>query len=67
MLAAKRSAGESQERILCRPLPSANKAATLALKLRGDVIRSPKQGYQWPHKKSSITDALQRFLKSLLS
>ena len=24
---------------------------TLALKPRGDVTRSPKQGYQWPHKK----------------
>ena len=24
---------------------------TLALKPRGDVIRSPKQGHQWPHKK----------------
>ena len=27
--------------------------ATLALKPRGDVTRSPKQGYQWPHKKDS--------------
>ena len=24
---------------------------TLALKPKGDIIRSPKQGYQWPHKK----------------
>ena len=32
------------------PLLSANKAATLALKRRGDVTRSPKQRYQWPHK-----------------
>ena len=23
----------------------------MALKPRGDVTRSPKQGYQWPHKK----------------
>ena len=31
-----------------------NKAEpTLALKPRGDVTRSPKQGYQWPHKKDS--------------
>ena len=36
------------------PPPSANKAEpTLALKPRGDVTRSPKQGYQWPHKKDS--------------
>ena len=27
--------------------------STLALKPRGDVTRSPKQGYQWPHKKES--------------
>ena len=26
---------------------------TLALKPRGDVTRSPKPGYQWPHKKDS--------------
>ena len=25
--------------------------STLALKPRADVTRSPKQGYQWPHKK----------------
>ena len=29
----------------------ASARSTLALKLRVDVIRSPKQGYQWPHKK----------------
>ena len=28
-------------------LPS---SASKALKPRGDVTRSPKQGYQWPHK-----------------
>ena len=36
------------------PLLSSNKAEpTLALKPRGDVTGSPKQGYQWPHKKDS--------------
>ena len=35
-------------RKLCTSLPSGNKAA---LKPREDVKRSPKQGYQWPHKK----------------
>ena len=40
-----------REHILRTPPPSANKAEpTLALKPRGDVTRSPKQGYQWPHK-----------------
>ena len=40
-----------RECILHMPPPSANKAEpTLALKPRGDVTRSPKQGYQWPHK-----------------
>ena len=33
------------------PLPSANKAEpTLALKPKGDVTKSPKQGHQWPQK-----------------
>ena len=27
--------------------------STLALKPRANVIRSPKQGYQWPHEKES--------------
>ena len=27
---------------------------TLALKPRGDAIKSPNQGYQWPHKKGKI-------------
>ena len=43
--------GESQECISHTPLPSANNAEpTLTLKPRGDITRSPKQGYQWPHK-----------------
>ena len=37
--------------VTCTPPPSVNKAATLALKPKGDVTRSPKQGYQWPCKK----------------
>ena len=42
------------ERISGMPPQSANKAEpTLALKPRGDITRSPKQGYQWPHKKDS--------------
>ena len=28
-----------------------NERSTLALKPRADVTRSPKQGYEWPHKK----------------
>ena len=53
---AKSSAGVTKEvnlkeSVIHTPLPSANKAATLALKPRGDVTRSPKQGYQWPDKK----------------
>ena len=48
-----------RERISCTPLQSSNKAEpTLALKPRGDVTRSPKQGYQWPHK---WTCAQQKF------
>ena len=48
--------GESQGtcNITCTPPLSLNKAEpTLALKPRGDVTRSPKQGYQWPHRKDS--------------
>ena len=42
-------------------LPSANKAEpTLALKPRGDVTRSPKQGYQWSHKWTCVQ---QKFKK----
>ena len=29
----------------------ASEGSTLALKPRGDITRSPKQGYQWPHEK----------------
>ena len=36
---------------------------TLALKHRGDVTRSPKQGYQWPNKKDSCPPKF--FLKQL--
>ena len=56
MLAAKRSTGVAPqvnlvECVTHMYLPSANKAKpNLALKLRGDIIRSPKQRYQWPHK-----------------
>ena len=49
MLVTKRSAGVApevnlREHITHMPVPSANK--TLALKPRGDITRSPKQGYQ---------------------
>ena len=33
------------------PLPSAKKLPSLTLTPRGDITRSPKQGYQWPHRK----------------
>ena len=56
MLATKRSSGVTpevnlRERISRMPPPSANKATTLALNPRGDITRSPKQGYKWSHKK----------------
>ena len=54
MLAVKGLAGVApevnvREGASCIPLPSANKAAHSGLKSTGDVTRSPKQGYQWPH------------------
>ena len=42
-----RSRGESE----VHPSEKARKRPTLALKPRADITRSPKQGYQWPHKK----------------
>ena len=56
MLAAKRLAGVAPEVNLreCICLHQARiRLPTLALKPRGNVTRSPKQGYQWPHKKES--------------
>ena len=56
MLAAKKSASVAPEvdlgeSTLHLPPQKANKAEpTLALNLRGDVTRNPKQGYQWPQK-----------------
>ena len=58
--------GESHRmcNVTCTPPLSLNKAEpTLALKPRGDVTRSPKQGYQWPHKKDSCSPKI--FLKKL--
>ena len=50
-----------RECISCMPLQSSNKAEpSLALKPRGDVTRSPKQGYQWPNKWTCVQ---QNFLK----
>ena len=66
MLAAKRLAGiiaevNLRQHVTHMPLPSTNKAArTLALKLRGDVTRNPKQGYQWLHKNLYLGTQLLR-------
>ena len=49
MLPVKRLAGAAPEVILRNPL-HANKRFTAALKSRAEVTKSPKQGYQWPHK-----------------
>ena len=40
-----------REYVTRMPLPRANKAAHFGFETRGDITRSPKQGYQWPHKK----------------
>ena len=53
MLAVKRLAGVAPE-VNLRNSAQARKHAsesTLALKPKADITRSPKQGYQWPHKK----------------
>ena len=47
--------------LTCMPPLSSNKAVpTLALKPRGDITRSPKQGYQWPHKKDSCPAKIKK-------
>ena len=56
-----------RECISCMPLQSLNKAEpTLALKPRGDITRSPKQGYQWPQKWACIQQKLRRRKKKNL-
>ena len=42
------------------PLSSNKPEPTLTLKPRGDVTRSPKQGYQWPHKKHSCPPKIKK-------
>ena len=43
--------GESEESVVHRQGSTHVRESTLALKRRADITRSPKQGYQWPHKK----------------
>ena len=51
-----------RERISHMPLQSSNKAEpTLALKPRGDITRSPKQGYQWPQKWTCVQQKFKKF------
>ena len=49
MLTVKRLAGAAPEVNLRNPL-HANERFTLALKSMAEVAKSPKHGYQWPHK-----------------
>ena len=37
--------------ICCTQATKQARESTVALKPRADITRSPKQGYQWPHKK----------------
>ena len=47
-------------------LCNVNKAEpTLALKPRGDVTRNPKQGYQWPQKRTCVS--AKKFKKKRIS
>ena len=43
-----RTRGESEECIADRKGSKQARHSTLALKPRADIIRSPKQGYEWP-------------------
>ena len=46
-----RTRGECEKQIAHRQRSTQLREYTLALKHKADVTRSPKQGYQWPHKK----------------
>ena len=62
MLAVKRSAGVVPEVNLgeCTLHSPPQKAGPpLALKLRGDITRNPKQGYQWPRNRKCDVNELQ--------
>ena len=57
-----------RERISHTPLQSSNKAEpTLALKPRGDLTRSLKQGYQWPQKWTCVQQKFKRKKKECYS
>ena len=58
MLAIKRSAGVALEVNLRNPLHIGEKACNQGLKIRADITRSPKQGYQWPPQKGLISSKL---------
>ena len=46
----------------------ANKAEpTLALKPRGDITRNPKQGYQWPQKRTCVREIATNHLRNGIS
>ena len=58
----RRSAGVAPE-VNLRNSTQARKYAsesTLALKPRADITRSPKQGYQWPHKKDMCPPKIKK-------
>ena len=63
MLTSIQSAGVSPEVNLRNSTQTRKRTSekfTLALKPRADVTRSPKQGYQWPHKKDSYPTKLKK-------
>ena len=70
MLATKRSAGVAPEVNLGEHVTHnlhqvQIRLLTLVLKPRGDVTRSPKQGYQWPHKKDMFSKNFKKRKKSV--
>ena len=71
MLTSIQSAGVAPEvnlRTSVQARKRASEKSTLALKPRADVTRSPKQEYQWPHKKGScLTKILKKEKKELCS
>ena len=53
-----RSASDAPEVNPRIPLHAQARGSPLVLKLRGDVTRSPNQGYQWPYSKGLMSSEI---------
>ena len=56
-----------RERVTHTPPPNMNNAAHFGFEIQADVTRSPKQEYQWPHKKDSCPPKIKKRKKVVLT